>query len=231
MIFTDFAKALGQWSDPKFRRVVFIGLGLAIALLFGIYAFFVGMIGWFLPGTLTLPWVGEVTWLHDLLSWGSILIMVVMSMFLMVPVASAFTGLFLDDVAVAVEKRHYSHLPQPPRIPFREALQDSLNFLGLMVVANLFALILYAIFNIFAPVIFWSLNGFLLGREYFQMVAMRRIGRTAARQLWRQNGLQIWLAGALMAMPLSIPIVNLFVPVFGVATFTHLFHRISRDHS
>ena len=36
-----------------------------------------------------------------------------------------------------------------------------------------------------------------------------------------------WLAGTLMAAPLSIPLVNLLVPVLGVATFTHLFHRLA----
>jgi uncharacterized protein involved in cysteine biosynthesis len=38
---------------------------------------------------------------------------------------------------------------------------------------------------------------------------------------------KVWLAGILMAAPLSIPLVNLVIPVLGVATFTHLFHRLA----
>jgi hypothetical protein len=37
---------------------------------------------------------------------------------------------------------------------------------------------------------------------------------------------QVWLAGTLMAAPLSFPVIGLFVPVLGAATFTHLFQRL-----
>ena len=30
-----------------------------------------------------------------------------------------------------------------------------------------------------------------------------------------------------MAMPLSIPLLNLIIPILGAAAFTHLYHRIS----
>ena len=79
----------------------------------------------------------------------------------------------------------------------------------------------------FAPLLFWGLNGWLLGREYFTLVAMRRVGRAAAKNLRGQHAGRIWLAGTLMAAPLSIPLVNLAVPVLGVATFTHLFHAMT----
>jgi uncharacterized protein involved in cysteine biosynthesis len=51
---------------------------------------------------------------------------------------------------------------------------------------------------------------------------------TAARSLFRRNSGKIWFAGALMAIPLSVPLVNLLVPIVGAATFTHLFHRLAR---
>jgi len=226
MIFADFALALGQLGDKRFRRVLLLGFGLTLALLVAVYAAFLGLLNWLIPEEMTLPMIGAVTWVNDLLSWSSLFMMIVFSVFLMVPVASAFTSLFLEDVAQAVEDRHYPHLPPAPRIPFSAALQDSLNFLGLLIVANLAALIVYAMTSIAAPVVFWALNGFLLGREYFQLVAMRRLGRAGAKALRRRHGLTIWIAGILMAMPLSIPLVNLLVPVLGAATFTHLFHRL-----
>ena len=226
MIFLDFFKALGQLGDARFRRVLLLGIGLTFALLFGAYAVVLWLVNIFAPDVVTLPFVGEVHWVDDLLSWGSVLLMMVLSMFLMVPVASAFTSMFLDDVADAVEERHFPALPVADRVSFVVALQDTLNFLGLLIVANILALILYLMFLPAGPLVFWGLNGFLLGREYFQLVAMRRIGRQGAKAMFRANLPQIWLAGALMAMPLSIPLINLLVPILGAATFTHLFHRL-----
>jgi uncharacterized protein involved in cysteine biosynthesis len=91
---------------------------------------------------------------------------------------------------------------------------------------NLLALAVYLFAGPLAPVVFWVVNGYLLGREYFTMVAMRRVGRAGARALRRRHAGEIWLAGTLMAAPLSVPLVNLLIPVLGAATFTHLFHRL-----
>jgi uncharacterized protein involved in cysteine biosynthesis len=38
--------------------------------------------------------------------------------------------------------------------------------------------------------------------------------------------LTIWAAGILMAVPLSVPLLNLLVPVLGAATFTHITHAL-----
>jgi uncharacterized protein involved in cysteine biosynthesis len=75
--------------------------------------------------------------------------------------------------------------------------------------------------------VFWAVNGWLLGREYFQLVAARRLGHRAATQLRKRHALQIWALGAVMAVPLSVPVVNLFVPVLGVAAYCHMYHRLS----
>jgi len=76
------------------------------------------------------------------------------------------------------------------------------------------------------PLITWALNGYLLGREFFTLVAARHLGRAAAHAMRQHFALQVWLAGALMAAPLAFPLVNLLVPVLGVATFTHVYHRL-----
>jgi uncharacterized protein involved in cysteine biosynthesis len=227
MIFSDFGKALAQLGDPRFRRVLWLGMALSIALLVGAYAAFLGVLDAADPGNIEFPVIGKVTWLGDLLSWGSFFLMMFFSMFLMIPVASAITSLFLDDVAQAVEDKHYPHLPAPPRVPLWTAFVDTVNFLGLLIGANILAFVAYALLPFAAPLIFYSLNGFLLGREYFQIAAMRREGRAGARALRSRNRGQIWLAGCLMAVPLSIPFVNLLIPVLGAATFTHLYHRLA----
>ena len=227
MILRAFALAIAQIGDPRFRRVLLMGIGLTIALLVAFFAAFLWLLNWLVGPEATLPLVGEVTWLDDLLSWGSLLAMLVLSVFLMVPVASAITSLFLDDVADAVEARHYPQLRQAPRAGFWDGLRDTVNFLGVLIGANIVALILYVIFAPAALFIFWGLNGFLLGREYFTLAAMRRVGREGARRLRKRHLGKIWLAGTLMAMPLSVPLVNLIIPILGAATFTHIFHAVS----
>lgn len=226
MILTAFFRALGQLDDPRFRNVLLLGLALTIALLVGATTGFVWLVGWLAGDSATLPWIGEVRWLGDLFSWGSFVLMLGLSVFLMMPVASAITSMLLDEVAAAVEDKHYSHLPQPPAVPFWDALRDTVNFLGVLIGANLLALILYAFMPFAAPFIFWALNGFLLGREYFTLAAMRRVGRARARELRSDYRGTIWLAGVLMAVPLSLPLVNLLIPIVGAATFTNLYHLL-----
>lgn len=225
-ILGDFARALGQIGDPAFRRVLALGVGLTVALLFALTWAVLAGLNWLLPDSVSLPLIGQVGWLDDIASGASILVMLVMSVFLMVPVASAFTSLFLDDVADAVERRHYPALTPAPRVGLGAALVDSLRFLGLVVLANLLAFVLYFAFPPAGPFIFVGMNGYLLGQEYVQIVAMRRLGRSGARALRQRHRGEIWLAGMLMTLPLSVPVVNLLVPVLGAATFTHLYHRL-----
>ena len=224
MILTSITDALSQLSDPRFRSVLIKGVGLTLGLLITAYAILFFGIQWLLPDAITLPFIGEITFVDTLLSWASVVLMMILSVFLMVPVASAFTGLFLDDVADAVEDTHYPHLSPAPRVGLSAGLREALSFLGVMIVANIAALVLYI--TPLAPLVFYGLNGFLLGREYFRMIAVRREGRAGAKQAFRADLPTIWLAGAAMAVPLTVPLLNLLVPVIGAAAFTHLYHRL-----
>ncbi|MEM7521163.1 MAG: EI24 domain-containing protein [Pseudomonadota bacterium] len=227
LIFQSFFLAVGQLGDPLFRKVFLTGIALTIALLIGATAGFAWFLDWLVPDDLWLPILGEVRWIDDLVSWGGVFLLLFLSVFLMIPVASAITSMFLDDVAAAVEARHFRDLPRTTPVPFGEALRDTINFLGVILAANMLALIVYALTNVAAPLIFWALNGFLLGREYFTMVAIRWVGRVEAKRLRRQHAGVIWTAGVLMAVPLSVPLVNLLVPILGAATFTHLYHALT----
>lgn len=224
MIFSDFLKALSQMNDKRFLKVMGYGVGLTFILLAGL----TWLVQFLLPDTISLPWFGEISWLTSLLSGFVFVVMIGMSAVLMVPVASLFTGLFLDQVADAVECKYYPNVPAKNKLSIFDIFIDSLKFFSLMVGVNLVALIVYLTFAPLAPFIFWLVNGFLLGREYFQMVAMRYLGRLLANDLRKRYRLHIFFAGIFMAIPLSIPFVNLFIPVLGVATFTHIFHRLQK---
>ena len=227
VILKSFVLAIAQIGDRRFRRVLWLGILLTFALLVGTYAGFLWLINTLVGEDATLPVLGEVRWLNDLLSIGSFIFMLVLSVFLMIPVASAITSMFLDEVAQAVEDRHYPNLPTVSGVPFGDAVRDTINFLGLLIAANLLAFLLYVVFVPAAPFIFYGLNGFLLGREYFTLAAMRRVGRVEAKKLRAQHAGTIWLAGVLMAVPLSIPLLNLLIPIMGAATYTHIFHMVA----
>lgn len=229
LIFSAFQRTLGQVHDRRFLRVLGLGVGLTFALLVAAYAAVLWLLQALMGPEATLPLIGTVTWLDDLVGWSSLLLMLILSVFLMIPVASAITSMFLETVADAVEDRHYPALPDVAPVPFGDALRDTVNFLGVLIAANTLALFVYAfVFWIpFAPLaLFWGLNGFLLGREYFTLAAMRREGRARAKELRRQHAMTIWAAGILMAIPLSIPIMNLLIPILGAATFTHIYHGV-----
>lgn len=222
----DLSLALGQLPDPRFRRVLGRGVGLAALLLLAASAALWALLAWALPDTLSLPWLGEVAWLDDLAGWAALPVLLVLSVILMVPVASAMTSLFLDEVADAVEARHYPGLPPARPQPWGEALRDSASAFGTVLLANAAALLAYVLLTPLAPVIFVTLNGFLLGREYFAVAALRRESPEGARALRRRHGARIWLLGCAMALPLAVPVLNLLVPTLGAAAFTHLYHRL-----
>ncbi len=229
MILRDFLLALRQIGDPAFRRVLVRAVLLTLAI-FGPFVFgFSAFVQWIVPENVTLPFIGQVTFLDNLASGLGLVVLLFLSSFVMVPVASVFIGFFLDEVADAVEARHYPHLGAPRRIPLWESVVDSLRFVLVVIVVNLLALVIYLASSLLAPVIFWLVNGWLLGREYFQLVAMRRLDRRQADAMRRRHVVGIWIAGILMAIPLSVPLLGLFVPILGVATFTHQFHRLAGE--
>jgi len=227
MIFNDFKKALGQIGDPTFRRVLVQSLLITLALL-GPFVFgFSAFLQWIVPESVTIPFYGPVTFLDNLASGIGFVVLIFLTSFLMIPVAVVFIGFSLDQIAAAVEAKFYPHLPEVPRQPLSETVIDALKFLMVLAVVNLLALLIYFASTLLAPVIFWLVNGLMLGREYFQTVAMRRLGRRAADALRRKHSFSIWMAGVLMAIPLTVPVLNLIVPILGVATFTHQFHRLN----
>lgn len=223
----DIARAIAQLGDPRFLGVLLRGLALTVLALAAVaWAALLGL-GWLLPDSVTLPWVGQVGFLDDIASWAAIGLLLALSVVLMVPVAAIVVGFFLEGIAAAVEARHYPRLPPPTPLPLMVQIRDAAGFMAVVIVANLGALIVYLLVAPLAPFVFWLVNGYLLGREYFTLVAMRRLGPDEAARLRRRHIGRIWIAGTAMAVPLSVPVLNLLVPILGVAVFTHQFHRLA----
>ena len=226
MILSDFLKSVAQFDDPKFRRVLWRGMGLTIALLIAACLLVNFGINQLLSSAWAANLIGDQSWLGALINIGGVLFTIALSIWLMVPVTSAIIALFLDEVAQAVEARHYPHLPKQTAAKLQDQILVGIRFLGILLLANIGALILSMIVPLLAPFVFWATNGYLMGREYFQMAAMRRMPRAQAQELYQRHQGSIWTAGILMAIPMSIPLVGLFIPILGAATFTHQFERL-----
>ncbi len=225
MIFA-YRHAFAQLRDPRYRRLLWIGLALSLVLLTALAAFLMLIIQLLVPGTLFLPIIGPVQDISEGVSVGMFLYLPWLSIFLMVPVASIFTGFFLDDVADAVEAEHYRGQAPRSRVPWGEAVSDGLRYFGLLVAVNMLGMAVFAISSGWGIAILWALNGFFLSREYFIMIARRQNDPDAARALFKSDFYWLWLPGVILAIGLSIPILNLVMPLMGAAVFTHMYHRL-----
>lgn len=138
-------------------------------------------------------------------------------------IAAVIASLFVERVARAVERRYYPGLPVPRSPGIAELLGGAVSFLFAAIAVNLLALPLYLIWGADIP-IFLGINGYLLGRQYFELVAARRLDRRAVTMLWRMHKPKLILCGALIAALSFVPLANLLTPVLGVAFMLHILH-------
>lgn len=215
-MFSAFSKAFAQLPDPTFRKVVFYGVVGALFLFILLWSVVAGFL--FETVLIAIPWVDTAV---DIL--GSLAVSVVV--WLLFPaVASVIIGFLLEDIAYAVEQKHYSDLPPAQKIPWGETLVEAIKFAGVLVLLNILALPIYLLFPALNLVLFYSLNGYLISREYFELVAQRRVGIKTAKALRKAYQGKLMIAGAMTAFLLTIPLVNLIAPVVGTAVMVHLFY-------
>ena len=144
---------------------------------------------------------------------------------LFVPFLLAIAGLFLDETAAAVERRHYPGLP--PARGASLAAQGVFNVtLALKVLAlNLVLLPVALLLPLVGGVMLWAVAAVSLGHGLFEGVAQRRMPVAEARRLRKRREIPVLLVGAVLAGAALLPFVNLLVPVLGTAAMTHLLHR------
>lgn len=222
MIPVAFARAWDDLFRPRILGTVLKGIGLTLLLFIILQGAISYGIQWLAPESLTLPLIGEIApgrWL----AMGSFVLLPLMAFFLMAPVAAAFAGLFAETVVIAVEEIHYPDFPGQP-LDFWDGLIESLALAGLMVAVALGLLILSPFLGPLMPVLLYGANGWLLGREFFQMAARRHLSEAEATAMRRRLSLQVTGFGVVMAVLLSVPLLNILVPTLAAAGFSHLFH-------
>ncbi|MCZ8179050.1 MAG: sulfate transporter family protein [Rhizobium sp.] len=224
MILDAAALSLRNLFAPETRTVFWKTLGLTIIVLIGLWfglresfmTFVMPMLQGLIPD---LPdWAGWLTFIFGILA--SIGLALALAL-LLSPVTAIIAGLFLDDVAEVVEKRDYPNDPPGKAMPMGEAIVASIKFFGIVIVGNLIALMLLFIpgINIIA---FFLVNGYLLGREFFEFAAMRFRSAEEAKLLRSRHSGTVFMAGLVIALFLAVPIVNLLTPLFAAGLMVHL---------
>jgi len=213
------ALALRDIRSPPFRSALLKSLALTIGLLVALWL----LLQWLLARYVTAPW----EWLEVALSILTGLGLLVGLAFLVAPVTALIAGLFLDHISEIVERTHYPADPPGKALPIGQSIATSLRFFGVVVLVNAFALPLVLLIG-FGFIIFLTANAYLLGREYFEMAALRHHDRPTVLRLRARHSGQVFLAGLLIAAFLAIPLVNLFGPLFSTAFMVHLAKRIAR---
>ena len=211
-------QAFRELFTPPFRAVLFKCVGLTIGLLVLLIVLLEGLFNY------SVAWPD---WIETAVSWIGGLGLVIGSIFLIPPVTSLMAGLYLDDIAGEVERTRYPADPPGKEMPVHAAIGVGLRFFIAVLVVNLIALLLLLVpgVNLIA---FYAGNGYLLGREYFEMVAMRHVPADEARRLRKANMGYVLLCGLIVAGLASVPIANLLTPLFATAFMVHIYKSLAR---
>lgn len=237
VMFSDFMKALGILTDPESRRVMRQSFGLTLLTFLVLWigaTFALGAAGeyiynWADAQGWTEFWLGLIRLLYATAAVSG----VVFSSFLLFPaVIGLVLSFYLDPICDAVEGRHYPELPPARNQPLMEMTGDALRMTAIIVLVNLAALPLYLVLLFFPPfnaLVFYGVNGYLLGREFFEIAAVRRLSSSEARRLRHRQQGRVFLAGVVIAILLTLPVINIVMPIVAIAFMLHVFERMRRD--
>ncbi|MHA1570833.1 MAG: EI24 domain-containing protein [Alphaproteobacteria bacterium] len=212
-----FLKALAQLPEPGVRGTIVLSILGSVVISLAL----AGGVAWVLLGTnfVTIAWMEPAL---DLLGG---LVVVGLIIVLFPAVVGLVAGLLLERVCMAVEAVHYPHLPPPRAQSILEVIVIALRFMAVLVVLNILALPLYLI-PVVNVVLFYGLNGYLLGREFFEMVALRRMTPDQMRVARRRYRVRLLIVGAAFAFVTTVPLLNLVLPILAAATMLHVYEAL-----
>ena len=211
-----------QLFHPKFRSVFFTAVIAAAVTLAALL--YVLKIYWPTDLSYGFSWL---EWLDEAGFW---LVAMVGSYVLFPAVATLVMGFLSDKIALAVEEEYYPHRIGMRKVPVLDVVFGSVKLLLLMVIINLIALVPYILLLATAGtgtfLLFIAVNGFLLGREYFEMVGIRHMDTRSLNRLRAQNSGKVFVAGAVIAGLFAVPFLNILAPIIGTSVMTHIFQHL-----
>jgi CysZ protein len=215
-----FFRAVSVLGAPPMRRVVALSLGLAVltfAVLWLAVAAALYHIAFF-------DW-RPLNWLVNLLGGLGVL---ALSWLLFPAIVSLIMSFYLERVAAAVEALDYPRHSPPRRQPIGEIAAVMLRLTVLTIFLNLVALPVYLLIPGINLFLFLALNGYLFGRGYFEVVALRRLDAGEARRVRSRYAGRVFLGGVVIAGLFALPLVNLVAPVIAMAFMLHIFEALPR---
>ena len=226
-------KALSQILSPPMRSILWKSVGLALVLIVAAAVALQRLLSW-LAGSGELwaeTMVGSdyhtlITIFSWIVSIAAGLGIVVGAVFLMPAITSLVASVFVDDVADVVEREHYPAERPGVALPVGRAIVEGSKTALLTILVYLIALPFVLLAGA-GFIVFFIATAWLLGREYFELAAMRFRTPEEAKALRKQNGATVFAAGLFIAAFVSIPIVNLATPLFGMAFMVHMHKRLS----
>src|SRR5215471_8885640 len=226
-------KALFQMFSPQFRTVLFKSVGLAIAVLVVLSIALYRVLAWatgagetWAEGALGTMSHAPLLVLAKLLAIATGLGIIAGAIFLMPAVTALVASFFADEIAENVEHTHYPLDPPGRALPLARAVIQGVRTALLAVVIYVFCAPFLLLAGVGA-VMFFVATAYLLGREYFELAAMRFHPVDEAKALRHANRSTVFVAGMFIAGFVSIPIVNLATPLFGTAFMVHMHKRIA----
>lgn len=216
-VFVAVQRALGQLSDPALRRPIW--RSLLLALLAFVLAWGAA---WAAIWSFTYF---EIGWLNRLIKYLGAFAVTLLSLLLFPATFGIMLSIFLEEIADVVEARHYPRLARAEPLPVWLGLASGLKFLLLLLVINLVLLPVYLLAMFVAGaglVLAWLVNGWLIGHEYYEQLALRRHSATEVKAWRKANSGTLWLAGIPIAMLGTVPVLNLLAPVIGCAVLVHV---------
>ena len=210
-------QAFQELFSPPFRALMWKCVGFTIALLAGLIV----AVEWSFTHFVSWP-----DWIETAIRWLGGLALVAGSIFLISPVTSLIAGLYLDDIAAKVEQANFPHDPPGRELPIAKSVWLAVKFFFVELVVNLAALFLLLIPGV-NLVAFYLGNGYLLGREYFELAAMRHVSTAEAKHIRRANRLPVLICGFVIAAFASVPILNLLTPLFATSFMVRMWKRIA----
>lgn len=230
----DAAKALSQMLSPPLRAVLWKSIGLALVLIVVVaitlgrlIIWLVGEGGVAVENSLGPHAYWPVTAIAWLLSAAAGFGIVLGSVMLMPAVTALVASFFADQIADEVERLHYPGDPPGVTLPLWQAVLEG-GKTALLAIAVYIVAAPSLLFAGFGALIFFLATAWLLGREYFELAAMRFRPPAEARALRKRNAGTVYAGGLLIAAFVSVPIVNLATPLFAMALMVHVHKRIGR---
>jgi CysZ protein len=167
--------------------------------------------------------------LNSFASWVSGFGFVIIGFILFPSIVLLIGSFFSEKICTRVEERHYSGRIGIRNPPAMELIGSAMRIFCLSLILNLVLIPVYLL-GLFIPglsfIVFYAVNGYLVGGETFAVVSCRHLTLEKSNQLKNANISRITWLGIVIVVLSTVPVVNLCIPIFGIVIMTHIFHQI-----